>query len=313
MVYGLLILMAIFPIAVIGFIVYIVDKEKESVKSLLIFYFLGLLAAFVSSIIETLFYLEETNLFYIFIDCFIFIALVEELAKFLCTKFGTMITDSYNNFFDSIVFCTAVSLGFAGIENILYILRSHSVSLEVGLSVGLLRAFLSVPGHAAFAIFMGYFLDKKNEYKLQGRVSVVFGILAVVVPVFLHGLYDFFCLSFTEINSFVYFIIFCLFIVFLYVSSIILIVKGAKKSHIRFDGANNTSYIFKCFNCGNVLKYTVCEKCGMNNTNYIDAINRYAQLNGEYPNTGKEDFKICPKCGNFSGGYFCNKCGNVLR
>ena len=313
MVYGLLLLLAILPIAIIGFIVYIVDREKESLKTLVIFYSLGLLAAFVSSVLETLFYLEETNLFYTFIDCFVFIALIEELSKYLCTKFGTKITNSYNNFFDSIVFCTAVSLGFAGIENILYIFRSHSLGLAAGLSVGLLRALLSVPGHAAFAIYMGYFLDKKNEYKYQGKVSSIFEILAVVVPVFLHGVYDFFCLSFAEIDSVIYFIIFCVFIIFLYVSSIILIVKGAKKSHIRFDGANSMSFIFKCFNCGHVLKYTVCDKCGMNNTNYIDAINRYAQLNGSYPDMTKSDFKICPSCGNFSSGYFCNKCGNVLR
>ena len=313
MTYTLLILMAIFPILVIGFIVYNVDKEKESLKSIVIFYSLGLFSAFIASILETIFYLKETSMLFIFIDCFIFIALIEELSKYFCTLLGTKISNSYDNFFDSIVFCTAVGLGFAGIENILYVFRSHSVSLATGLSVGLLRALLAVPGHAAFAIFMGYFLDKKNEYKYKGKSPLLFGALAIIVPVILHGIYDFFCLTIAIIDSPIYFIIFCIYIVFLYVSSIILIVNGARKSHIRFDGVNNMSFIFKCFNCGKALKYTVCNKCGVDNTNYINAINRYAEVNGKYPDMSNGTLKICNKCGNFSDGYFCNKCGNVIK
>ena len=45
---------------------------------------------------------------------------------------------------------------------------------------------------------------------------------------------------------------------------------------------------------------------------FIDAINKYLRTYGTYPTIPNGPFKICHKCGNFSQGYFCNKCGNVL-
>jgi RsiW-degrading membrane proteinase PrsW (M82 family) len=312
-----LIFLALFPVFLIGFILYKVDKEKESIKSMILFYGLGLFAAFLASILESIFYLSGNDLIIIFIDSFIFIALVEELAKLLCMFIGTKMVKSYDNFFDSIVFCTAVSLGFAGIENILYVLGnsfSSGSTLITGISTGLLRAFLSVPGHAIFAIYMGFFLDKFKSHKIvKDGTCGAYLALAMILPIVLHGLYDFMCLSMAYIDYSWYFILFIGYVVFLYASGIILLVLGAKKSHIRFDGAgSNGGYVYKCVSCGEILSYTVCQNCGTNNMPYIEAINKYAATYGSYPVIPQGPFKICPKCGNFSQGYFCNKCGNVL-
>ena len=309
----LLIFMALFPVFLIGLILYKVDKERESLKSILLFYTLGLFSAFIASVLEGIFYLKEADLFSIFLDCFVFIALIEELAKFLCATLGTKMTKSYDNFYDSIVFCTAVSLGFAGIENVLYVFRSRTISVATGVGVGFLRALLAVPGHVVFAVFMGYFLDKKVGHKYQGKSSAIYGFLAIFIPILLHGLYDFFCLTLGIMDEPIYYIIFCVYILFLYISGIVLIVKSAKRSHIRFDGSNDTTFIYRCFNCSNALQYTVCKKCGVDNTQYIEAINKYYNYYGKYPDIKSGTFNICSKCGNFSEGYFCNKCGNVLK
>ena len=52
---------------------------------------------------------------------------------------------------DGIVYATAASLGFATIENILYV-------LDGGLAVGIVRAIASVPGHVVFACIWGFAL-----------------------------------------------------------------------------------------------------------------------------------------------------------
>lgn len=314
MVLSFLIFLSLFPIVLIGFIVYKVDKEKESIKSMVTFYALGLFSAFLASVVESIFYLKGTNLFVIFLNCFIFIGLTEEIAKLLCVFIGTKMTRSYDNFFDSIIFCTAVSLGFAGIENLLYVFGNSLDTLSSGISTGLLRAFLAVPGHAIFAIYMGFFLDKYKAHKIsRDGTAGAYLALAMILPVVLHGLYDFFCLSMGTFNSGLYFILFCLFVVFLYVSGIVLLVLGARKSHIRFDGAGtNGTPAYTCVFCGEILSYTVCQSCHKDNTPYIEAINKYIHNYGTYPKIPEGPFKICHNCGNFSQGYFCSKCGNVL-
>ena len=57
---------------------------------------------------------------------------------------------------DGIVYAVAISMGFAAFENVLYLVDNY----EEWLSVGLSRAVLSVPGHYAFAVLMGYYYSK---------------------------------------------------------------------------------------------------------------------------------------------------------
>ena len=99
----------------------------------------------------------------------------------------------------------------------------------------------------------------------------------------------------------------------LLIVGIVLLVLGARKSHIRFDGAGtNGTPVYRCVFCGEILSYTVCQSCHKDNTPYINAINKYIANYGTYPRIPTGPFKICHNCGNFSEGYFCSKCGNVI-
>ncbi len=313
MAYPFLLFLSLFPIFLIGFVVYIIDKEKESLKSVIGFYLFGLFAAYMSNVVENLFYFKGDSLIVIFLDSFLCVALVEECAKLLCVHIGLNFNKSYNNFFDSIVFCSAVSLGFAAIENILYVFNTSSTSISTGISTGLLRAFLAVPAHAIFSIYMGYFLDRYREHKFSNVGGAgAYMALALIVPITLHGFYDFFCLSMGVLNSMTFFVMFVVYVIFMYVSGIVLLVKGSRKSHIRFDGGSDNGHVYRCVFCGSVLEYTVCSKCGGNNTEFVEATNKYYSLYGKYPEMPEGQFKICHNCGNFAQGYFCNKCGKVL-
>ena len=304
MVYAVLLFISLFPVVFIAGILYLMDKEKEKLGAMVKYYALGLLSAVIAVIAELVLGIvipnSADNLIIIFIQAFFVIAASEELAKFLCLKLGLLFEKSYDNFYDSIIFATAVSLGFAGIENVLYVLGTSSVATSLG--TGLMRAFLAIPGHAIFAIYMGFFLDKSMEAKMQGKGRFGYIMLAIILPIILHGTYDFFCFSISVVGSSLYLLMFVGYIVFMYVSGILLIVKGVKKSHITFSGVskNQMNDLYRqqyvgnnCSTCGRVINGAFCPYCG--------TFNQVQQQ----PST----YKYCPRCGNYSGGTFCNRCG----
>ena len=108
-------------------------------------------------------------------------AVPEEFFKFAFLYLITWKHPAFNEKFDGILYAVTVSLGFACIENILYVLGG-------GIGVGIGRAFLSVPGHALFGVIMGYYYawakfypDQKTGYLLKS----LFGAIAA------HGIYNF--------------------------------------------------------------------------------------------------------------------------
>ncbi len=92
---------------------------------------------------------------------------------------------SFNEKFDGIVYAVFVSLGFAAVENILYV-------IDGGSQVGFIRALTAVPGHALFGIAMGYHLGIARMYAEIRRRHLLYALL---VPVILHGIYDFILMS----------------------------------------------------------------------------------------------------------------------
>ena len=105
----------------------------------------------------------------------------EELFKFLALYFLVWKSPSFDEKFDGIVYAVFVSLGFAGVENVLYV-------MDGGMQTALTRALTAVPAHAIFGITMGYYLGIAHMYKeLQGPYLT----RALLVPILLHGIYDF--------------------------------------------------------------------------------------------------------------------------
>ncbi|MEN8119041.1 MAG: PrsW family glutamic-type intramembrane protease [Bacteroidota bacterium] len=112
---------------------------------------------------------------------FIVAALTEEAFKFFAFRILIWKNKNFNEFFDGIIYAVFISLGFAAVENILYVFQG-------GGTVGILRAFTAVPGHAIFGVAMGYyfalarFIPEKKSYYMS---------MAIIIPVLLHGFYDF--------------------------------------------------------------------------------------------------------------------------
>jgi len=114
----------------------------------------------------------------LFLYLFTSVAVVEELCK-LGAALPAYFSKRFNEPMDGIVYCAASALGFATVENIMYVLRH-------GWLTAIIRAFLSVPGHAFFGATMGYYLGWARFYK--GKRFIAY---AVLVPVILHTTYNF--------------------------------------------------------------------------------------------------------------------------
>ena len=130
--------------------------------------------------------LPENSVAYRAILYFVVVACSEEGFKYLLLKRRTWNSPEFNCQFDAVVYAVAVSLGFALWENIDYVIM-------YGLGTAMLRAVTAVPGHACFGVFMGAFYGMAKRCHNSGRPGRAKTCLrlSVLVPVLLHGAYDF--------------------------------------------------------------------------------------------------------------------------
>ncbi len=197
-----LLLVAVIPGVVLLLYVYYRDKyEKESPLLVWKVFIFGIFSAFVAGEIERLIYAYlhgiENSLIVLFALLFSFVAIApaEEGVKFLVTYYIAFGNEAFNEPMDGIVYATSASLGFATLENILYVLNS-------GVETGIFRAFTSVPTHAFLGIIMGSYMGKaKFADKLQKNK---FLWLSIFVPLLLHGIFDFVLLSKTILAILIY-------------------------------------------------------------------------------------------------------------
>jgi RsiW-degrading membrane proteinase PrsW (M82 family) len=89
---------------------------------------------------------------------------------------------------DGIVYAIMVGMGFATLENILYVVIRPE-DMTTAFRIGWLRMLTAVPGHAIFAVVMGYFIGRA-KFVTQGQAWLLWtGLCSAVL---LHGLYDYF-------------------------------------------------------------------------------------------------------------------------
>ena len=185
-----LIAAALLPAIALMLYVYKKDKaEPEPIGLVMRVFFLGAASGIVAGIVESILIggvegFMPDGLLRLFIEYFICVALVEELCKFGCLN-TVKKNPEFNYVFDAVVYSVAAALGFAALENVFYV-------LDGGLETALVRAILSVPGHAADGVVMGVFYGLARQHELHGRTQKArtFYILSIALPVIEHGFYD---------------------------------------------------------------------------------------------------------------------------
>ncbi len=179
---------ALAPVIVVIFYIYIKDKFEKEPKKLLLYNFLfgAIVSVFISSILYIIYdvYLPRSDDFSVlqqFIKAFFVVALIEEFSKYIIVRFYAQPKSDFNEPFDGIVYAVMVSMGFAVVENLFYV-------LEGGLHVALLRAFTAIPAHATFGILMGYFMGKAKFTNQKAK----WNLIGLATAILFHGSYDFF-------------------------------------------------------------------------------------------------------------------------
>ncbi len=183
-----LLLSALAPVALVIFYIYLKDKYEKEPKRLMIYCFImgGIFSIFITTILYLFFdfFVPITNKFSIlqqFVRAFFIVGLTEEFSKYVIVRYYAQPKRAFNEPFDGIVYAVIVSMGFAAVENIFYV-------MEGGVSVAILRAFTAVPAHATFGILMGYYMGMAKF----SNNRVKYNLLGLGLAILFHGAYDFF-------------------------------------------------------------------------------------------------------------------------
>ena len=166
--------------------------DRESPQLLYKLVRAGILSSLLALVEERIFcnilnqYVEPNTVKYNVILYFCIVAVAEESSKYIFLRRNSWNDPEFNCQFDGVVYAIFVSLGFALWENISYV-------THYGFTTALARAVTAIPGHACFGVFMGAFygIAKKYDYAGEKGKTVLFTILSLVVPMLIHGAYDY--------------------------------------------------------------------------------------------------------------------------
>lgn len=181
----ILLALSVLPVVVLMVFINRQDKfQKEPVKSLAKAFIGGILAIpldfiLITQIINNIW--QSNTIFY---SAFWEAGLPEELSKFLIFMIFIWRDKNFDEYFDGIVYATFIGLGFACVENILYVFGSSSFDAAVHTSIT--RALLSVPGHFLFGVILGYFLSLA---KFKGEFWK-YALTGLLMAAGCHGLFD---------------------------------------------------------------------------------------------------------------------------
>ena len=203
----LLLAAAVAPSAALLYYFYTRDKYEKEPRILLLKAFLlggGLVipVLFVEMRLH-IFDMSNVNLFTAGYTAFVVAGLVEESFKFLFFFLYIWKNREFNEMYDGIVYSVFISLGFATVENLAYV-------LSTGFNTAILRSLTAVPAHALFAVVMGYYLGIAKFAKPQYRKKYMW--LGFTTPVILHGIYDFILFS----QKFLFLILFIPYMLYLW-------------------------------------------------------------------------------------------------
>ena len=191
----LILISALTPVAVLLWYIYRKDKvQPEPTKWLLKAFRFGVLSTFLSFVFSVpagyLLGMELNANTYssvseAFADAFVLAAIPEELAKLIMLWLLLRKNQYFDERFDSIVYAVCIGMGFAGIENVMYLIGGIENGTWIG--TGIVRALFAVPAHFLYAVLMGYYY---SIYHFGIDRSTKIKAMILAAPVIAHGIYD---------------------------------------------------------------------------------------------------------------------------
>ena len=179
---------AVLPVLLLLFFIYRKDKlNPEPLGKLLLTFFVGCLSVIPAGLMEGLLMpwgpsAEVAPVLNGVFTGYVVAGLSEELCKLLLLLLVIWKSPQFDEYFDGIVYAAFLSLGFACVENIGYVMGGEDV-----MTTALMRGVLAVPAHFLFAVTMGYYVSLA-KFDPAGRRGYLWK--ALLYPVLLHGTYD---------------------------------------------------------------------------------------------------------------------------
>ena len=200
---------------------------------------------------------------------------VEEFSKFLAVRLWAYRSLHFDEPGDGLVYAAAASLGFASIENLLYV-------LEFGPAVMIVRAPISTVAHVVFGGFWGYALGRSAGGTRGGFWIVAGGLLAASAA---HGMFNVVAGA-------------------LPLAAIALVALGVWWTLSRFDWARRVSP----FRYRRNYPKIACAACGRG----VSAISQFCRFCGARVERRAGSALICGRCGAPSrpDASFCPACGD---
>ena len=296
--------LALIPVIALLVLIYVKDKkDKEPIGLLIGLFFAGMGTVISALILEAIGQLLVGLIFgyYPVIEAIVLamviVAPAEELGKYFVLRMITWKNKHFDYSYDAIVYSVFVSLGFAALENIGYVFSN-------GVGTAVVRMFTAVPGHACFAVLMGFFYSRAKYASLTNNKANYkkFNALSILVPIVLHGIYDAVLMTGEAAGEDIVMVLCVLlwigFVIALFTVSCILIVKSSKNDFciVTVPGPSPVQTIYRpsvmgswTCSCGNVNSLNFCSNCG-----------KQRPVDSSWH---------CPKCGTLSTFNFCGNCG----
>lgn len=182
------------PIVALMSFFYLKDEYTEPIPLIIRSFLLGCLLVFPIMFVQHAF-VEEGFVLNLFLTSFFQVALLEEFLKWFIFMFTMYHHNEFDDHYDGIVYAVAISLGFASVENILYLLTN-------GIEYAFSRAIFPVSSHALFGVIMGYYFGKAKTRRSKTRFNLG---LAFFIPFLLHGIYNYILQSFS--SNWIYYLV----------------------------------------------------------------------------------------------------------
>ncbi|HPH35750.1 MAG TPA: PrsW family glutamic-type intramembrane protease [Methanoregulaceae archaeon] len=182
---GYLFLLAVAPAAFWLWYFYNKDRyEPEPLSWILMVYIFGIVVTIPVAFIEgTLSIIVPEFLIVVMVA-----PIVEEAGKYLVVKKTVWESLEFDEPVDGIIYAAAAGLGFATLENVIYVFSALETSLLLALQTGLLRALISVPGHVLFSAMWGYSLGKARFLPQEQRTGVI--ATGLILAMAFHALFN---------------------------------------------------------------------------------------------------------------------------
>jgi len=209
-----LIIIAILPTIAIAVALYLRDKyDREPLYLLVKIFLLGALSAIPTAFVEKI--LMTINIFggllSITFTSFIIAGLTEEYFKRYVVLKYAYYSKHFNEKLDGLIYSSFSALGFATVENILYVVFRFTANPYVGIY----RGIISVPAHVLFGVTMGYYLSLAR-FSNNVQLKNLYLQKSLYIPVFLHGFFDFILMS--RINVLMY--LFVPYVLYLWITNL---------------------------------------------------------------------------------------------